>query len=117
VFDSLVEIPPASAVPAGVVGILRAISDCFSQLPGEPPMSQNFRTLIVAAVIVLGMVMLNRAIPQQIPNAVQIDQWEYRLDRDNFTEEKANSLGKEGWELVTVYAQGGVRSIYKRPLR
>ena len=80
-------------------------------------MSQNLRTLMVAAVIIaLASLALNRS-TGQIPNAVQIDQWEYHYD-DKGTA-NANSLGKEGWELVTVWVQNdvSVRAIYKRPLR
>jgi hypothetical protein len=85
-------------------------------------MSQNFRTLVVAAVVItLGLLVLNRMLPRsvaQIPNAVQIDQWEYKVDADVLGP-TPNRLGKEGWELVTVWVQGevAVRAIYKRPLR
>jgi hypothetical protein len=83
-------------------------------------MSQNLRTLVAAAVIIiLGLILLNRS-TGQIPNAVQIDQWDYRIESGNdvsLATAKAN--GKDGWELVTVYRQNNsdLRAIYKRPLR
>jgi hypothetical protein len=84
-------------------------------------MSQNVRTLIVAAVVIaLGLLALNRAIPQQIPNALQIDQWDYLIESGNDVSLRAaKANGKDGWELVTVYRQNDsdLRAIYKRPLR
>ena len=83
-------------------------------------MSRNLRILVVAAVvIVLGLLVLNRS-TGQIPNAVQVDQWDYRIESGTeVAVEQAKENGLQGWELVAVYEQrsGRFRAIYKRPLR
>ena len=83
-------------------------------------MSQNFRTLIVGAVVItLGFVVLDRS-TGQIPNVLKVDRWDYLIQSGNevsLTSAKTN--GNDGWELVTVYQQneGDFRAIYKRSLR
>jgi hypothetical protein len=53
----------------------------------------------------------------QIPNVLNINQWEYRSGQFDVT--RANALGKDGWELVGVHvsAAGGETAVYKRQLR
>jgi hypothetical protein len=52
----------------------------------------------------------------QIPNALNINQWEYKTDR--FDISRANDHGKDGWELVGVHVvdTGLERAVYKRSL-
>jgi hypothetical protein len=53
----------------------------------------------------------------QIPNVLNINQWEYKAD--NFSVEGANALGKDGWELVCVHMRrnGEERAVYKRHVK
>ena len=53
----------------------------------------------------------------QIPNVLNINQWEYKTD--GFDVASANALGKDGWELVGVHMRpnGEERAVYKRHVK
>jgi hypothetical protein len=44
-------------------------------------------------------------------------QWEYRIIASAMTQEDLNSLGAEGWELVSVVAQPATTQFYFKRLR
>ena len=82
-------------------------------------MSSNWRPLLaLAAAIALGWFgAMQSTSSGQNPARLVPTRWEYDVRVGNtFDASAANTLGGNGWELVTVYRQSDseVRAIYKR---
>ena len=72
------------------------------------------RTLLVVAVIVLGIAVALTAFAQTQRSAARTT-WEYK-DGANLQLSEINAIGQEGWELATVIPYGrDYYFIFKRP--
>jgi hypothetical protein len=77
---------------------------------------QSSALIIFAALIVLIALGYGRSSAEQ-STPVKAQHWEYKQIEGGVEMEQFNNLGKEGWELVSVYSLNELAhgSVFKRP--